>query len=207
MFTVDDIRKEMKRLDGISGIDTSHIPVRISKRMTRAWGTCHVKGIRGGKLNVTELTFADRLCRYGKLESLLDTVRHEYAHAYVTLKYNKLEHHGPLWQAAAVRFGTEPSRFGSYPEVNEAMKREKGGKTSVPAPEVRLPKPSMPKVRPPHTPTLPTVPKKGTGSGSVRTQGTLTVSGYTRTRSSDGRVSERQLTTQEILDWLGKMKV
>lgn len=61
MFTENDIRHEMQRLDVQSGIDTSKIPIRISTRMTSTWGKC-VYNLSKGK--VKEFVFGDRLLRY-----------------------------------------------------------------------------------------------------------------------------------------------
>ena len=83
---------EMKRLDQISGLDTSAIPVRISSRMTCGWGKCSYICERK-KYKIKELVFAERLLRYGTMEHILNAIRHEYAHAYVMLTYNKK--HGP----------------------------------------------------------------------------------------------------------------
>lgn len=116
MFTEADIRKEMKRLDAISGLDTSNIPIRISSRMQKQWGHCRAQR-RDGKYIVTELAFADRLLRYANFEHMIETVRHEYAHAYVFLSENKNDGHGYRWKKAAVKFGAPPSRCSSKPEV------------------------------------------------------------------------------------------
>ena len=56
------IRDEMKRLDQISGLDTSAIPVRISSRMTYGWGKCSYICERKN-YKIKELVFAERLLR------------------------------------------------------------------------------------------------------------------------------------------------
>ena len=40
MWTLEQVRAEYRRLDRLLGIDTSGIPVRFSKRMTRQYGVC-----------------------------------------------------------------------------------------------------------------------------------------------------------------------
>ena len=40
MWTLEQVRAEYHRLDRLLGIDTSGIPVRFSKRMTRQYGVC-----------------------------------------------------------------------------------------------------------------------------------------------------------------------
>lgn len=91
LFTENDIRHEMQRLDVQSGIDTSKIPIRISTRMTSTWGKC-VYNLSKGK--VKEFVFGDRLLRYATYEHLVEVVRHEYAHAFVFIKYGKRDAHG-----------------------------------------------------------------------------------------------------------------
>lgn len=95
MFTENDIRQEMQRLDVQSGIDTSKIPIRISTRMTSTWGKC-VYNLSKGK--VEELVFGDRLLRYATYAHLIEVVRHEYAHAFVFIKYGKRDAHGSRWR-------------------------------------------------------------------------------------------------------------
>ena len=80
LFTENDIRHEMQRLDVQSGIDTSKIPIRISTRMTSTWGKC-VYNLSIWK--VKEFVFGDRLLRYATYEHLVEVVRHEYAHAFI----------------------------------------------------------------------------------------------------------------------------
>lgn len=123
MFTVGDIRKEMTRLDQISGLDTSMIPIRVSSRMAKCWGQCTANRI-SGKYKIKELAFADRLLKYATPEHVLDTVRHEYAHAYVFLKHQKNEGHGPAWRSAAVKFGAPPERCSDKPEVDAKIPDE-----------------------------------------------------------------------------------
>lgn len=119
MFTVNEIRKEMARLDQISGLDTSKIPIRVSSRMSKQWGHCTATRPCGGRFTIKELAFSDRLLKYATPEHVLDTVRHEYAHAYVFLAHQKNDGHGRIWKSAAVKFGAPPSRCNDKPEVYE----------------------------------------------------------------------------------------
>lgn len=86
------IREEMKRLDKISGLDTSTVSVRISSKMTRTWGKCCWQK-RGKKYYIKELVFAERLMEHGTLDHIINVIRHEYAHLYVMLKHNKNHGH------------------------------------------------------------------------------------------------------------------
>ena len=55
MFTINDVITEYRRLDRVLGVDTSRIPVTVSKRFTRKLGMCRFEVTRGGSLEVTIL--------------------------------------------------------------------------------------------------------------------------------------------------------
>lgn len=131
MFTTKDIRQEMNRLDKESGLDTSEIPIRISTRMTSTWGKC-VYGRTRSRITVKELVFADRLLRWATYEHLLEVIRHEYAHAYVLITFNKPgEGHSSRWRYWAIRFGSSGKRCNNFPEVNSDGRAEQTAKYIV----------------------------------------------------------------------------
>lgn len=115
------IYEEMRRLDSISGLDTRNIPVRISSRMTRGWGSCRYRCVRK-KYQVKELVFAERLLERGTTEHILNVVRHEYAHAYVTLTHNEHHGHDAVWKRAALWLGCNAERCENFDEVDSAYK-------------------------------------------------------------------------------------
>lgn len=115
MFSEHDIRRELERLDAISGLDTRAIPIEISKRMTTTLAKCRYLQ-RGKAMSVEKFVFSERLLQYATPEHLLNTVRHEYAHAYTIIRYQTAGH-GALWKAAAKAFGCDASRLSSYPEL------------------------------------------------------------------------------------------
>lgn len=118
MFTAEDIRAEMNRLDGVSGVDTTGIHISVSSKMTTTMGKCRaIRRRRGDPYEVTDITFSKYLLLYGSQEHFLETVRHEYAHAFVFLCFNKNDGHGPLWKAAALRFGGTGNRTMQVDEV------------------------------------------------------------------------------------------
>ena len=131
MFTIKDIRQEMNRLDKESGIDTNKIPIRISARMTSTWGKCVYSRTRN-KVVVKELVFADRLLRQATYEHLLEVIRHEYAHAYVFIVFNKPgEGHSSRWRYWAIRFGCSGKRCNNFPEVDSDKRAEQTAKYIV----------------------------------------------------------------------------
>jgi len=89
---ISRIRREMDRLDRISGLDTSSIPIRISTRMTSGWGKCSYRYAHR-KYGIKEIVFAARLLEHGTMEHILNVIRHEYAHAYVILTHNQKHGH------------------------------------------------------------------------------------------------------------------
>lgn len=118
------IRDEMNRLDKISGLDTSMVPIRISSRMTRGWGLCSCTKV-GRQFQVREIVFAKRLLKHGTPEHILNVVRHEYAHAYVTVRDNKGHGHDAVWRQAALRFGCNAKRCENFDEVDDAVDNSK----------------------------------------------------------------------------------
>ena len=115
------IYDEMRRLDKISGLDTRNIPVRISSRMTKGWGSCRYCYERR-KYQIKELVFAKRLLERGTMEHILNVVRHEYAHAYVTLTYNHHHGHDAVWKRVALWFGCNAKRCENFDEVDSVYK-------------------------------------------------------------------------------------
>lgn len=122
MFTEKDVRREMDRLDVLSGIDTTAIPIRVSGRMTSAWGKCVMKQAGGG-YTVQELVFAQRLLQRGSWDHVAEVIRHEYAHAYVLIKFQHRGSHSALWREYARKFGCNGSRCNAFPEVDEGLYR------------------------------------------------------------------------------------
>lgn len=98
------IQNEMRKLDKISGLDTSNIPIRISSRMVKSYGKCRFQKAFG-KIYPTEIIFFRNLIQNGTMEQILETVRHEYAHIFANLTDNTNHKHDYIWKAAALRFG------------------------------------------------------------------------------------------------------
>lgn len=118
---VNIIHEEMRRLDKISGLDTRNIPVRISSRMTKGWGSCRYLYVRK-KYQIKELVFSERLLKCGTEEHILNVVRHEYAHAFVTLTHNETHGHDAVWKYVALRFGCNAKRCENFDEVGSVYR-------------------------------------------------------------------------------------
>lgn len=130
-ITVDMIRNEILKLDSISGLNLSSVPIRISTRMTNCLGLCKAQR-RNGKYRVIEFVFSDKLLCYAKIEHIIDTIKHEYAHGYVFMKHQKNDGHGPLWKSAAVKFGCPPTRCADIAEVRAVLPDKKKYKLGCP---------------------------------------------------------------------------
>ena len=78
MWTLEEIREEYDRLDRYLGIDTRAIRLSFSKRMRQQHGVCCFRGGRPTEIRLADFLRADD-------EAMLDTARHEYAHAAAAL--------------------------------------------------------------------------------------------------------------------------
>lgn len=114
VFQLDDIRREFARLDAITSIDTSHIPIVISTQAKLQRGCC-VYAKRGVKaVRFSAFIFNDQA------EDFFNTVRHEYAHALVKLRYPKEQHgHDAVWKRACMEIGCPPTRCSQIPQERD----------------------------------------------------------------------------------------
>ncbi|MBR5284704.1 MAG: SprT-like domain-containing protein [Clostridia bacterium] len=117
MFTISDIRREFDRLDGVTGLNTTDVPIRISARMSRALGVCRSRSTEGGGVEAVDVAFADYLCRCGTEEEFLNTVRHEYAHLYNILHDGIRCGHDARWKEVALWLGASPDRLADYRDL------------------------------------------------------------------------------------------
>lgn len=116
MWTLEQVRAEYRRLDRLLGIDTSGIPVRFSKRVTRQYGVCTFL-----KNRPQEIRLADFL-RQGDAV-FWDTARHEYAHAAAALLTGKRHGHDEVWRAVCRRIGCPEDRLAPQCAAAEENRR------------------------------------------------------------------------------------
>ena len=104
-FGIDDIRKEYDRLDRLTGVDTSKVAIRISKRMTRRLGEYKTSGSLF-KIK-REIAISSRCL--GDDELFYEVIRHEYAHAVVNIKHPLERHvHDEVWKKVCRQIGCSP---------------------------------------------------------------------------------------------------
>lgn len=121
MHTLEEVRREYARLDRITGIDSSGIELKISKRAVRQLGSFRSPAGGTGPLRITlsALILDDD-------QQFWDTVRHEYAHAAIYLLHPGEKHgHDRTWREMCRLVGCDPRRLA--PEKGRAaeLRRER----------------------------------------------------------------------------------
>jgi len=101
------IKAEYERLDGICGVDTGGLEIRLSSRMTRKLGCFEVKPCGVFKRPVLSVSISERILTDEEL--FYDVIRHEYAHAVVYIRYPKERHcHDKTWKDICLKIGCSP---------------------------------------------------------------------------------------------------
>ncbi len=103
--TLDDIRREYDRLDALCGVDTTPVALRVSRRATKRLGSCKYVGSTVESIMISDFVLD------ASDEVFYDTIRHEYAHALVKLRFPRERHgHDERWKAACLEVGCAPER-------------------------------------------------------------------------------------------------
>ena len=118
MWTLEQVRAEYHRLDRLLGIDTSGIPVRFSKRMTRQYGVCTFL-----KNRPQEIRLADFLRQEDAV--FWDTARHEYAHAAAEENRKRIAAARGVYVVTCLGCGAE-SRYLRRGKVVQALEEKRG---------------------------------------------------------------------------------
>lgn len=126
--TIGEIRAEYNRLDSICKIDTSKIPIKISKRMVSSYGFCYYKRGEGNILIPKEIRIADFImtCNY----EFWDVIRHEYAHAAAAIRSQSEKSHGhdEVWKEICSEIGCRPDQVSYDWEVHKKAYRRRKAK-------------------------------------------------------------------------------
>lgn len=105
MHTIEDIRREFRRLDALCGVDTEGIEIAVSSRMVKRLGSFRYPRTDQGK--PPRVTISALLL--DREEEFWDTVRHEYAHAAIWLRHPGEDHgHDERWKALCREIGCTP---------------------------------------------------------------------------------------------------
>ena len=119
MWTLEEIREEYDRLDRYLGIDTRAIRLSFSKRMRQQYGVCCFRGDRPTEIRLADFLRTDE-------NAMLDTARHEYAHAAAALLTGQRHGHDALWRSLCVRIGCKPERLAERTAAQEAKNAARG---------------------------------------------------------------------------------
>ena len=100
-------------MTGSTGIDTRLIRLSFSKKMRRQHGVCCFRGDRPTEIRLADFLRADD-------DAMLDTARHEYAHAAAALLTGRRHGHDAVWKDICVRIGCKPERLAGTTAAQEA---------------------------------------------------------------------------------------
>lgn len=119
--TLAEIRAEYDRLDALCGVDSTGIRLGISTRMHKTYGKCYC-----GRNGPTRIVIAEFIMSTENEDAFWNTVRHEYAHALVSLRRPQERHgHDKVWKAACLEVGCRPERCTDDPVLRrEAREHE-----------------------------------------------------------------------------------
>ena len=107
IWTEEEIRKEIRRMDKITGLNGAALPIQFHKRGRAVGRFCYSKS---GK----DVFFSFNTTYYTNptipREALTDTVRHEYAH-YMDYMNRGTSGHGKDWKQCCLVVGALPERY------------------------------------------------------------------------------------------------
>lgn len=107
-FSVDHIVAEYRRLDQKCNVHLCDVPIKITNAVRRC-GSC-LTSSKNVEAPVRRITIASFVLDSSE-EEFLDTIRHEYAHALVAVRYPGERHcHDAVWKAACLEVGCNPAR-------------------------------------------------------------------------------------------------
>lgn len=104
MHSLAEIRAEYNRLDQKFGINTEHMDIEFSNRLTNTYGKTYSKNKIPYRIVIAGFLRTEE-------EQFYDTIRHEYAHALATIRHKANCGHDYRWQRAAVETGCKPDRL------------------------------------------------------------------------------------------------
>lgn len=118
------IRDEIKRLDGITKLSGSEVPIVFSSRATSTLGCFNVD--KDGNMS---FSFSDSYYMDSKfpIQEKIDTIRHEYAHYMCYMLYGPYHGHDKFWKRCCTEIGATPTRLYNASRAeyyNEKNKKE-----------------------------------------------------------------------------------
>ena len=108
--SIVEIREEYNRLDALCGVDTSSIDLLISKRAIRQYGCCrHKYNVKSGSYEPYAIYITEFILECDS--AFWDCIRHEYAHALVTLRDGRNHGHDAVWKKAGLEVECKAERL------------------------------------------------------------------------------------------------
>ena len=109
MHTLEEIRNEYNRLDEITGVDTSSIPI-VKSKSVHQYGYCRIMPINTAQgIKYTPTKIAISAFVFSDEREFLDTIRHEYAHACASLLDGERHGHDVVWKRICKQVGCRPT--------------------------------------------------------------------------------------------------
>lgn len=123
IFTEEDIRKILDECSLKTGLSSEGIPVSISSRMEKTYGSFQFR-IKDGNIEPLAFKFSLKLISGDFPEKTVeDTVKHEFAHYYANVINNRNCNHGPEFKKACRLLGIPE---GVWFTGNHIMKEKAG---------------------------------------------------------------------------------
>lgn len=116
-WSKEAIREEISRLDKQTGLDSSHITVRLYEEREPLGCFTFIDPVRM-TFGFSSPRFEDP--KFTEAEAL-DVIRHEYAHYMEYRLFGESTDHGPNWKACCRRIGARPENF--YTEAWKELAR------------------------------------------------------------------------------------
>lgn len=130
MFTIFDVIKEYKRLDELTGMDiTKTVKVSSTGRCTNRRGVYKSRIYNDGRLEDEKIIISNFVFSE-PMNSFMNTIRHEYAHAMATHIYGRPGvRHGQEWKKCCNIVGCKAERCVKASEAQMAVIKARESKT------------------------------------------------------------------------------
>lgn len=107
--TLEEVRSVYDGLDKLCGVDTSNVKLRVSSRTVSRLGSCAYRISSDGIVVPKQIFIAEFVLDNDELYE--NTIRHEYAHALIMLRYPGERHgHDQVWKSVCAEVGCVPER-------------------------------------------------------------------------------------------------
>lgn len=117
-YSLSDIRTEYDRLDMLCSVDTSEIELVISMQGINQLGCCRYKNGKPFKISITDFVLNNE-------DAFWDTIRHEYAHALIKLRYPNESHgHDKVFYVACKKVGCDTNRLSRFAKEESRHRKQ-----------------------------------------------------------------------------------